>query len=395
MRTSIYSSAATRLSSRFRLLANTLSKKTYPNLLGIEYQSQDPLERVANSSFPLLLKRVGGRLRRDEYLLSKKALSASDELAVVLMALRECLEDRSFLKLGREEIHTLCEELDVIETMLKALLSDDEGTLLYREIRKKWIARSVFLMDAVDAATRAGIAFNTYPQKLASGIQMFVANVLHAADIDLPRMCHICSRIASKSKKYCQIHAPTQLDKRGYARGQLILERMVTANSPKKLISASTNFVHRQWHREVGIMFDTVTAGSKDWKRIFISEMRAMFGKQWRSELAKVSTLFSQGLQKADAATILVKAIDASDEYAITHPIYFARKVKELHTYATVDATVRRRNAVNYDQVIEAIAKHGGSTKRAAAELNISQRLVQLMLKKARDPEIFERKGSK
>lgn len=187
---------------------------------------------------------------------------------------------------------------------------------------------------------------------------------------------------ALTSQRYCRRHNPSTPGKRGYERGQRV---WVHLTKGQQLGPGNRYPTHQHWRENFLAILDE-QKDEKKWGQDFVSEIRTRLGRDWRKRASAVSDLLLKTPPRGSLyGAALVRSVDKADSYALAHPRYFARKIAELHAYIEADGQIPRRNRFSYARLIEVLNSHGGSTRLAAAELKISQRRVQVILKKNAD----------
>ena len=333
---------------------------------------------LARSDFPGFLRSYGADIRGRPELLSKKILPAAEEFWIVVAALQQCLS--SSRKISWDDKASLGKQLADINEAVSKTLDHDEGTLVYRDVREHWRRLQAPAADFESHSSRVGVELRMYGTKQPpSAFDYCVALLAHCNDEDIPRLCRICSIVALTSQRYCRGHNPSIQGKKGYERGQRVWLHL-TRN--QQLGPKNRYPIHQHWRTNFLAMLDE-QQDEKKWRQEFVAEIRVHLGRDWRKRISGLSDLLLSAPALGRLVAVeLVKSVDKTDFYALTHPRYFACKIAELHAFIEADNQIPKRNRFSFARLIEILNSHGGSTRLAAAELKISQRRVQVILKK-------------
>jgi hypothetical protein len=331
--------------------------------------------RLAESDFPGLLRAFGANVRRRRSLNSIATLSADDEFALVTNGINECVSIAR--KISDEDKQVLIESLKEIIKVGEKTFDHDEGTLLYRRVRDNWRRLVVFHGGRQHYFGNVGIELRKYSDKISpSSMTYFVATIAHCSDEFIPSFCKLCPMIALPKIGYCNTHNPSTPGKKGYERGQRVWD-LIVSNQALGKNERYPNY--QRWRSNCRALFEEPRV-TYIWRAFFLKELREKLGNNWRKEVTKVFPDF--GNRPLSKALEAVRTLDKLDTHATSHPKYCARKFLELLAFIKVDQSIPRRKTFTFSKLQEVLDAHDGSTKLAAAALKVSQRRVQILLKK-------------
>ena len=380
MRISSQSSAASCLSSRFRLLARKLDKqKDFP---ASPISAQEAVELVlANSDFSRELRRYGSYLRNLLELRMVRSISAQDEMFYVLAGLNQCLANSK--KISWEKKAEFSRDLEIFEGVVTAALQSTEGRHYYRLMAKALRTGAVFDFDPAYLIDDSTMQLCSYGKARKPSLAQMVGSLAHTTFEAVAELCNVCPTVAQHGSEYCAGHSPSAPGKKGYGRGQRVFD-VLYPNRPARGSNPFPFAPHQQWRK------DTRGEGKSDpqkrtvWLNQLLDELELQFGEDWEAAVSTLMPTFLARVGNKQAGRALVELIDPLDTYARHHPRYFVKKLKEFHIFVQTDRKIQRRNIVTYEELRQILAENNGSTRSAAIAVGLSQRRVQAILRKGR-----------